>query len=279
MIHYTVTQAALYAKDRVRVNCIAPGSIEFPGGVWDRRKTDNPALYNATLASIPFGRMGHARGGRQRGAVPRLAVGVVGDRPGDRRGGRAGAIAERREGGGTIDADTRQHPVAFPLLRVPTAAFYWLLGLLLTILILPAPIGLGLMEFGKFLLAPFGQAMVSKTELKVEQNPAWQTYSTIIMILYIPFGLVFVVLNAIQVFLFCLSIIGIPVALVIASRSALSRTRSTRSAFPRPSRTIGATQGQRRSRQVRRSVATVCGPCRRQRLEFLCIEIGELVHS
>ena len=58
VIHYTVTQAAMYAKDRIRVNCVAPGSIEFPGGVWDRRKTDNPALYNGTLASIPFGRMG-----------------------------------------------------------------------------------------------------------------------------------------------------------------------------------------------------------------------------
>src|SRR5262245_6266847 len=57
-IHYTVTQAVLYAKDRVRVNCIAPGSIDFPGGVWDRRKTDNPTLYNGTLATIPFGRMG-----------------------------------------------------------------------------------------------------------------------------------------------------------------------------------------------------------------------------
>ncbi|HJQ58983.1 MAG TPA: SDR family NAD(P)-dependent oxidoreductase [Vineibacter sp.] len=58
VIHYTTTQAVLYAKDRIRVNCIAPGSIEFPGGVWDRRKTENPALYNGTLASIPFGRMG-----------------------------------------------------------------------------------------------------------------------------------------------------------------------------------------------------------------------------
>jgi len=58
VIHYTTTQAVMYAKDRIRVNCIAPGSIEFPGGVWDRRKTDNPTLYNATLASIPFGRMG-----------------------------------------------------------------------------------------------------------------------------------------------------------------------------------------------------------------------------
>lgn len=60
VIHYTTTQAVMYAKDRIRVNCIAPGSIEFPGGVWDRRKTEAPALYNGTLASIPFGRMGHA---------------------------------------------------------------------------------------------------------------------------------------------------------------------------------------------------------------------------
>lgn len=58
VIHYTITQAAMYAKDRVRVNCIAPGSIEFPGGVWDRRKTANDPLYKNTLASIPFGRMG-----------------------------------------------------------------------------------------------------------------------------------------------------------------------------------------------------------------------------
>ena len=58
VIHYTVTKAALYAADRIRVNCIAPGSIDFPGGVWDRRKTDNPKLYNGTLASIPFGRFG-----------------------------------------------------------------------------------------------------------------------------------------------------------------------------------------------------------------------------
>ena len=58
-IHYTATQAAMYARDGIRVNGIAPGSIEFPGGVWDRRKTDNPNLYNAILRSIPFGRLGH----------------------------------------------------------------------------------------------------------------------------------------------------------------------------------------------------------------------------
>ena len=58
VIHYTSTQAAMYARDGIRVNGIAPGSVEFPGGVWDRRKTENPPLYNAVLKSIPFGRLG-----------------------------------------------------------------------------------------------------------------------------------------------------------------------------------------------------------------------------
>jgi 3-oxoacyl-[acyl-carrier protein] reductase len=59
VLHYTATQAAMYAKDGIRVNGVAPGSIEFPDGVWDRRKRDNPSLYNAILRSIPFGRLGH----------------------------------------------------------------------------------------------------------------------------------------------------------------------------------------------------------------------------
>ncbi len=58
VIHYTGTQAAMYARDGIRVNCIAPGSIEFPGGVWDRRKTEAPKLYDAVLRAIPFGRLG-----------------------------------------------------------------------------------------------------------------------------------------------------------------------------------------------------------------------------
>jgi 3-oxoacyl-[acyl-carrier protein] reductase len=58
VIHYTNTQAAMYARSGIRVNGIAPGSIEFPGGVWDRRKSDNPKLYGAVLNSIPFGRLG-----------------------------------------------------------------------------------------------------------------------------------------------------------------------------------------------------------------------------
>jgi 3-oxoacyl-[acyl-carrier protein] reductase len=58
IISYTSSQAALLARKGVRVNCVAPGSIEFPGGLWDQRKRDAPDLYNTVLKSIPFGRMG-----------------------------------------------------------------------------------------------------------------------------------------------------------------------------------------------------------------------------
>jgi 3-oxoacyl-[acyl-carrier protein] reductase len=59
VIQYTTSQAALLARKGVRVNCVAPGSIEFPGGTWEDRRTSNPDLYNRTLANIPFGRLGH----------------------------------------------------------------------------------------------------------------------------------------------------------------------------------------------------------------------------
>ena len=57
-IHYTTSQAAMLARKGVRVNAIAPGSIEFPGGSWEKRRTENPELYNRILNSIPFGRLG-----------------------------------------------------------------------------------------------------------------------------------------------------------------------------------------------------------------------------
>ena len=58
ILEYTLTQAAALARKRIRVNCIAPGSIEFPGGTWARAKANNPDLYGRILRSIPFGRLG-----------------------------------------------------------------------------------------------------------------------------------------------------------------------------------------------------------------------------
>lgn len=58
VINYTMSQALALTKQKIRVNAIAPGSIEFPGGVWEQRKTTDPKLYEGTLKSIPWGRMG-----------------------------------------------------------------------------------------------------------------------------------------------------------------------------------------------------------------------------
>ncbi|WP_372620402.1 SDR family NAD(P)-dependent oxidoreductase [Falsiroseomonas sp.] len=58
LVNYTSSQAAAFAEHGVRVNAVAPGSIEFPGGSWEARRTGDPALYNRILGSIPFGRLG-----------------------------------------------------------------------------------------------------------------------------------------------------------------------------------------------------------------------------
>lgn len=57
--YYTVSLATELAPEKIRVNAIAPGSIEFPGGLWDRRRTEAPALYAKIRDSIPFGGFGH----------------------------------------------------------------------------------------------------------------------------------------------------------------------------------------------------------------------------
>ena len=56
--HYTTSQALALAAQRIRVNAIAPGSIEFEGGLWDRCKHEDPARYATVLSKIPFGRYG-----------------------------------------------------------------------------------------------------------------------------------------------------------------------------------------------------------------------------
>jgi len=56
--YYTVTLATELARAKIRVNAIAPGSIEFADGLWDKRRTAEPALYERIRGSIPFGRFG-----------------------------------------------------------------------------------------------------------------------------------------------------------------------------------------------------------------------------
>ena len=73
VIQLTQSHALAFAKQRIRVNCIAPGSIYFPGGVWEQRKANTPEVYDRTLAKIPFGRMGKPE------EVARVAAFLVSD--------------------------------------------------------------------------------------------------------------------------------------------------------------------------------------------------------
>lgn len=58
LMSYTKTLAASLAPKGIRVNAVAPGSIEFPGGMWEQTKVHMPAMYDMVRATIPFGRMG-----------------------------------------------------------------------------------------------------------------------------------------------------------------------------------------------------------------------------
>jgi 3-oxoacyl-[acyl-carrier protein] reductase len=47
------------ARDNIRVNSVAPGSILFPGGSWHRRQQEDPAgIADFVLRELPFGRFG-----------------------------------------------------------------------------------------------------------------------------------------------------------------------------------------------------------------------------
>ncbi len=65
---YSVMKAALLAWVKnaaianaplgIRVNAVAPGAIDTPGGYWETMRTENPDYYARTLAGIPGGRLG-----------------------------------------------------------------------------------------------------------------------------------------------------------------------------------------------------------------------------
>ncbi len=58
LVSHAKSLALALAPQKIRVNTVAPGSIEFPGGLWADAKQNNPDFYNAILKTIPWGRMG-----------------------------------------------------------------------------------------------------------------------------------------------------------------------------------------------------------------------------
>ncbi|WP_418572150.1 YccF domain-containing protein [Parasutterella sp.] len=76
-----------------------------------------------------------------------------------------------------------------PFLGFVTAALVFLIGLLFVVTIIAAPIGLGLIQYSKFLLLPFSYDMVSKSEIDgdANKNILWQTYGFILKAVYVIF--------------------------------------------------------------------------------------------
>lgn len=58
LISYSKTLAIQLAPKHIRVNTIAPGSIEFNGGLWAMAKKHDRPFYDMILGSIPSGRLG-----------------------------------------------------------------------------------------------------------------------------------------------------------------------------------------------------------------------------
>ncbi|MDH6355498.1 uncharacterized membrane protein YccF (DUF307 family) [Dysgonomonas sp. PH5-45] len=108
----------------------------------------------------------------------------------------------------------------FPFFGFLFALSYALVGLLFCITVVGLPIGLGLLQFSKFLLWPQGNKMVNKADLHelkgTEQNPLWKTFALIVRILYFPFGLLGAISCIITIVCEFISIIGIPCGLVWA---------------------------------------------------------------
>ena len=106
----------------------------------------------------------------------------------------------------------------FPFLGFLFAFFYALFGVLLCCTIILYPVGLGYFQIAQFLLTPFTSALVPRKDLDLvrpkERSTANVAYSTIIKILYIPFGLIAAIGALFVIVGEFLSIIGIPCGIV-----------------------------------------------------------------
>lgn len=95
---------------------------------------------------------------------------------------------------------------------------YGACGLLFCITVIGIPIGKALFQYAKLMALPFGKTIVKETELKGKENVATvrRVGGTIANILWIPFGIVIFLANIGLMIACTISIIGIPVAVIIA---------------------------------------------------------------
>ena len=57
LIHMAKGLARQYAKKKIRVNVVSPGTVYFKGGVWHKRELEMPKVFQGALERNPLGRM------------------------------------------------------------------------------------------------------------------------------------------------------------------------------------------------------------------------------
>lgn len=106
----------------------------------------------------------------------------------------------------------------FPFFGFLFAFFYALFGVILCCTVVLYPVGLGFFQIARFLLTPFSSALVTRKELDLvrpeERSTAAAAFSTVITILYFPFGLIAAAGALFAMIGEFLSIIGIPCGIV-----------------------------------------------------------------
>lgn len=104
----------------------------------------------------------------------------------------------------------------FPCFGFLTALVHFLLGLLLTITIIGSPIGLGLIELSKFQMSPFTSVMIPGDRIEDNRSLLRRIFEAVIVIIYLPIGLLLALATIIQIVLLVVTIVGIPAAIVLA---------------------------------------------------------------
>lgn len=104
----------------------------------------------------------------------------------------------------------------FPCFGFLTALVHFLLGLLLTITIIGSPIGIGLIELSKFQMSPFTSVMIPGDRIEDNRSLLRRIFEAVIVIIYLPIGLILALATIIQIVLLVVTIVGIPAAIVLA---------------------------------------------------------------
>ncbi len=101
------------------------------------------------------------------------------------------------------------------LLAIPVA----ITGVLLCLTLVGAPLGLGLLQIVKFLLAPHTQEMVTQKDLSAakgeNRSTLWIVFSSIVSFLYLPLGLLLTLAYIMVAIVEFVTILGIPNGIVI----------------------------------------------------------------